>query len=133
MISAVRQESPSRTSNNRSQRISEYNFTAGIPWFHTLTKNFPMAYVSWLLYSGTLITKIVLLFKNNVPQGLKHDEFLGPQMFRFSIGLSAIVFSLIVAAHKNARADPLRNNYLNNLCYRIALEILDSVSIEISI
>lgn len=119
--------SNSKLSNDAS-RISENSFPENYPWFTRLTNNFPLAYFSWIVYSAILIAKIVTLFRAEIPQKLQKEDFFGPQLFKFAIGVSALVFSLIVAVHKNTKLDPLRNTSLNNLCYRIALEILDSVS-----
>lgn len=89
----------------------------------------PLTYISWLFYACLLIMKITILFKSNIAQKLMKEDILGPQMLKFCIGLSTIVFSLLVESHHNAAdEEPLRNAYLNSMAFGVALEILDSVS-----
>ncbi|ODM94301.1 Cat eye syndrome critical region protein 6 [Orchesella cincta] len=88
----------------------------------------PFSYVSWLFYSLMIILKIAVLFKSDVAQTLRDDEVFGPQLLKFCIGLSTIVFSLLVGAHHDAQSEPLRNAYLDSLAFSVALEILDSTS-----
>lgn len=91
---------------------------------------FPITSLAWGIYALSLCVKIWILFRNNVPQNLSKDAGFGPHVFRFGIGLATFVFSLLVLGQKVIRGtfeDDTRNDYLHNLCFRVALEILDSV------
>lgn len=113
------QHGEARSISPQGSRVSEQSF------FGRAT--LPVTYVSWIFYATIMIMKITLLFKSGiVPQMPKTDTY-GPQVVKFCIGLSTIIFSLLVESHHNASDEPLRNAYLNSLAFGVALEILDSV------
>jgi hypothetical protein len=118
----------SRASHGSGSQTSEYNWPNNLACFAQLSQ-VPMAYLSWLMYSILLIAKCTTLFKSGIPQRLNSDDFFGPQIIKFCIGLSALIYSLLVEAHKDTHDDAVRNAYVNSLSFGIALEILDSVSI----
>ncbi|ODM91676.1 hypothetical protein Ocin01_15000 [Orchesella cincta] len=96
---------------------------------YVLSSKLPLFYVSWFCYAMLLVTKITVIFTSNLhekPENFGTSMF-GAQMLQLVIGISAIIFSLLVEAHHDARrSDPKRNAYLNSLAYGIALEILDT-------
>jgi len=120
--SGTRSATPQGSDSSDDIGIGRFNTTFG-------TK-LPFSYISWTFYSFLIILKIVVLFKSDTAQLLRSTEILGPQMLKFCIGLTALVFSFLVGAHHDAHADPLRKAFLDNLAFGIALEILDSVCLH---
>ncbi|XP_050522487.1 uncharacterized protein LOC126895062 [Daktulosphaira vitifoliae] len=54
--------------------------------------------ITWTTYVVVLFSKIVLIFSNEVLSLIGYDDFMGPQMLKLLIGLSGIVFYLLVNA-----------------------------------
>jgi len=112
------------------------NIPTGFKWFAQLTSgDSTLSYGAWLFFVITLIAKVALLFKSNVPQRLSSEDkgkglFLGPQMLNIAIGSSAIIYWLLVKAHHHheANEDPMRNTYIKCISHEVAMEIFDSVS-----
>ncbi|CAL8129487.1 unnamed protein product [Orchesella dallaii] len=119
--SGARSATPQGSDSSDDCGITDFNRALG----HS---KLPFSYAAWIFYSLMIILKVVVLFKSDVAQYLKPDQVLGPQLLKFSIGLSTIVFSLLVGAHHDAHSEPLRNAYLDSLAFNVALEILDSTS-----
>jgi hypothetical protein len=91
----------------------------------------PFSYIAWIVYSVIIIAKIVVIFKAEIPQNISVDNvFFKTDMIKVAIACSALVFSLLVEAHSDARDDPVRNAYVKSISYGMALEILDSVSFD---
>ena len=118
--------SHSRNSSSDSEQGSAYGSSADC---FSQASRLPFSYVSWIVYSVFLIAKIVVLFKSDIPQTLsdKNNLFFGPQMVKFSLGVTALIFSLVVEAHHHDREDVARHEYIKSVSYGMALEILDSV------
>lgn len=94
----------------------------------------PLCYFSWLFYSTMLVLKISVVFGSDINEHMKQSMinkeplWFDWQIFQLAVGLTAIIFSLLVEAHHDAgNEDPKRNAYLNSVSYGIALEILDTV------
>ncbi|CAL8125243.1 unnamed protein product [Orchesella dallaii] len=96
---------------------------------YVLSSKLPLLYVSWFCYAILLVTKITVIFTTNLHENPENfgTSLFGAQMLQLVIGISALIFSLLVESHHDARGrDPRRNAYLNSLAYGIALEILDT-------
>ncbi len=99
----------------------------------------PLCYISWFMYASVLVVKICMIFTSSLSEKWREAEeqhekvFFGPQVLQLAIGISAVIFSLLVEAHHNAgKKEPTRNAYLNSVSYEVALEILDTVSSNIA-
>jgi len=103
---------------------SQYNWPNNTKWFGKLTK-VPMTYMCWIVYSGFLIAKIAVIFKTGIPES--PSRLLHPQAIKLCIGVTAIMYTLVVEVHKDSRKEPMRNAFVNSLSFGIAGEILDSV------
>ena len=127
--------SSGRSNSRNSSSDSEQGLSYGSADCFSQASRLPFSYISWIVYSVFLIAKIVVLFKSDIPQTLsdKTGWFFGPQMVKFSLGITALIFSLVVEAHHNAHEDPARHEYIKSVSYGMALEILDSVCLLFSL
>lgn len=131
-------------SRKRAQSGNDINTTSKIPT-DDLQKNslvkyissskIPLCYISWFMYASVLVVKICMIFTSSLSDKWREAEqdgakvFFGPQVLQLALGMSAVIFSLLVEAHHNAgKKDPTRNAYLNSVSYEVALEVLDTVS-----
>ncbi|XP_050433267.1 uncharacterized protein LOC126841063 [Adelges cooleyi] len=81
--------------------------------------------ITWSTYVTVLFSKIVLIFSNQVVLLVSYDDFMGPQMLKLLIGLSGIVFYLMVNAECFGR-QLNRDKWPTNTWI---VEIFDSVEI----
>ena len=123
-------------SNDKVESInypSKYSFLG-----YLSSEKLPLIYISWFFYAALLTLKIAVISSEWMDQfakgNLTKDDSpislnLEPDTLLLGIGLSGLVFSLLVEAHHNAgKEDMKRNSYLNHISYGVALEILDTVS-----
>ena len=89
----------------------------------------PLSYVSWLFYTGILLSKVMMIFKSEIPDKLTNDEVFGPQTLQVTIATSGIIFLLLVEGHNWAPRDTPRYTYVTSLCAKTGIEILDTVSL----
>ncbi|CAI6347006.1 unnamed protein product [Macrosiphum euphorbiae] len=81
--------------------------------------------ITWATYVTVLFSKIVMIFSNNVISLVSNDDFMGPQMLKLLIGVSGIVFYLLISAECFGRQVD-RDKWPTNACI---IEIFDSVEI----
>lgn len=119
---------------NSSRRIPKEFFNKNSIISYVASSRIPLCYISWFSYASLLVIKISLIFTSNLGQKWRESEenheeiWFGPQALQMGIGISAVIFSLLVEAHHNAgKEDPQRNAYLKSVSYEVALEILDTV------
>ena len=89
----------------------------------------PLSYVSWLFYTGILLSKVMMIFKSEIPDKLSNEEVFGPQTLQVTIATSGIIFLLLVEGHNWAPRDSPRYTYVTSLCAKTGIEILDTVSL----
>ena len=56
---------------------------------------------------------------------------LDSNLLKVSVGLSALVFIIMLQAHHNHDPDSPHSGYITGVCHNIAVEVFDSVSIFI--
>lgn len=95
---------------------------------HPTLGRFPLCYTSWLLYSLLLVAKVVLLFRMDVAQVLKDDDWYGIQFLKAVVAVAAVIFLLLVESHNEAGAASEQRTYLHSLCTGTTFEVLDSVT-----
>ena len=88
----------------------------------------PLCYISWISYASFLVTKIAFIYKSQIVNELKPDEIFGPQLLKFTISSSCIIFMVLVAAHHDAEKNSQRSLAIKSMCTNTAFELLDSVS-----
>ncbi|KAL0271893.1 UNVERIFIED_CONTAM: hypothetical protein PYX00_005057 [Menopon gallinae] len=88
----------------------------------------PMVYLSWAFYALLLVSKIAVIFSADIPNNLNAKDVAGPQLLRFGIALAGIVFFILVEGHNWAEPESPRYVYVNSICLKTGIEILDSVS-----
>lgn len=88
----------------------------------------PMVYLSWTFYALLLVSKIAVIFAADIPNKLNPKDVAGPQLLRFGIALAGIVFFILVEGHNWAEPGSPRYVYINSICVKTGIEILDSVS-----
>ncbi|VVC43022.1 CECR6/TMEM121 family [Cinara cedri] len=91
------------------------------------TKKYPVYLncITWGVYVIILFIKIVLIFSNNVVSLISYNNFMGPQMLKLLIGLSGIIFYLLVNAECVGRQLD-REKWVTNSWI---IEIFDSVEL----
>lgn len=88
----------------------------------------PMSYISWLLYSLLLVLKITLIFKMELVNQLDPDSFLGPQVMKMALALTAFAFFIFVEGHYDAARNTDRALYIAGLVKGNAFEVFDSIT-----
>lgn len=95
--------------------------------FEGKTVVMPMAFVSWLLYCCVILSKILYFFLDN--KDFKFQSEAEPQIIKITIAASSLVFLLLVEGHNNENRKSDRYSVITTVCYKVGLEILDSVSL----
>ncbi|XP_057364840.1 uncharacterized protein LOC130685546 [Daphnia carinata] len=88
----------------------------------------PLCYLAWICYAICLVTKVAFIFKSEIINTLKSQDVFGPQLLKFTISSSTIVFMLLVAAHHDSEKDSQRALAIKSMCTNTAFELLDSVA-----
>lgn len=89
----------------------------------------PLSYLSWVIYVLILLLKIQIIFGADLFVNLnKHNSF-APQLLKMIIGLSSLVFLLLVEAHNRLELNSERYKYVTTICSKVGVEIFDSVSL----
>ena len=88
----------------------------------------PLCYLAWICYATCLVTKVAFIFKSEIINTLKPHDIFGPQLLKFTISSSTIVFILLVAAHHDSEKDSQRALAIKSMCTNTAFELLDSVA-----
>lgn len=88
----------------------------------------PLSYATWFSYSLVLVIKVAVIFKLNIVNSLPSDSFFGPQVMKFSLGLTAFVFFIFVESHYDAARNSLQAVYIGTLIKGNVLEVLDSIT-----
>lgn len=94
----------------------------------SLLGHHPLSYMTWFAYSLLLVIKISLIFKSEIINRVNPDSFLGPQLMKVCLGMTAIVFFLFVEGHHDAARDSQRFFYIANLIKGTSFEIFDSIT-----
>lgn len=81
--------------------------------------------ITWATYVTLLFSKIIMIFSNNVISLVSNNDFMGPQMLKLIIGVSGIIFYLLISAECFGRQID-RNKWPTSSCI---IEIFDSVEI----
>ncbi|XP_063221489.1 uncharacterized protein LOC134530525 [Bacillus rossius redtenbacheri] len=89
----------------------------------------PLSYVSWLLYSGLMVAKVIVIFKSDIPDDLKTTELFGPKLLQIAIAASGVIFLLLAEGHSPAKRHTLQHAYVTSTCTKTGIEILDSVDL----
>ena len=89
----------------------------------------PLCYITWLCYAILLVSKICFIYKSEIINTLNPRDALGPQLLKFSVSASTIVFILLVSAHHDAAKNSQRAIAIKSMCTTIAFELLDSASL----
>ncbi|OQV24084.1 hypothetical protein BV898_02038 [Hypsibius exemplaris] len=85
----------------------------------------PLAYIGWLVYSGLLVARIVMIFKT-FGSTISGEEVWGTNMLEFVIGGTAGIFAFLLAT-VDRKPTPSQKVCLKFLQHHVLLEIIDSV------
>ena len=55
---------------------------------------------------------------------------LDANLLKVAVGLSALVFIIMLQAHHNHDPDSPHSGYITGVCHNIAVEVFDSVSVD---
>lgn len=89
----------------------------------------PLCYVAWFCYASLLVARMAYIFKSEMINKLTDPRaFFGPQLLKFTLSSSCVVFMLLVAAHHDASRDSQRGLAIRSMCTNTAFELLDSIS-----
>jgi len=115
----------------------------------------PFSFMAWLSYSVYLSAKIAVIFSSNIPTFMiaskqdgsnctsvdmgsdmnPHDmppddpiHKLGTNLLKVSVGLSALVFIIMLQAHHNHQDNTAHGGYVLGVCHNIAVEVFDSAT-----
>uniref|UniRef100_A0A8D8SQN0 Uncharacterized protein n=1 Tax=Cacopsylla melanoneura TaxID=428564 RepID=A0A8D8SQN0_9HEMI len=89
----------------------------------------PLSYLSWLIYVAILLIKLQIIFGVDLFVILQENNSFAPQLLKIIIGLSSLVFLLLVEAHNQLEVHSERYNYVTSVCSKVGIEIFDSVSL----
>ena len=69
--------------------------------------------------------------KNGTSVSGMHDPINGldSNLLKVAVGLSALVFIIMLQAHHNHDPDSPHSGYITGVCHNIAVEVFDSVSL----
>jgi len=87
----------------------------------------PLSVVTWFLYSVYVSARVIVIFRLEINDLLKDDDFYGPQFLKTGIALTAVVFILFVASHHNAKENSKERLIINALMTSVTFDILDTV------
>ena len=105
----------------------------------------PFSFITWFVYSSVLVAKLCLILSSGIPTELvqadmknntsasmhdMHDPIHGldSNLLKVAVGLSALVFIIMLQAHHNHDPDSPHSGYITGVCHNIAVEVFDSVS-----
>ena len=102
--------------------------------------------MAWLTYSVYLSAKIGVIFSSNIPGFMTESKLngsagaammaideedpihgLGTNLLKVAVGLSALVFIIMLQAHHNHQDNTAHGGYVLGVCHNIAVEVFDSV------
>jgi len=89
----------------------------------------PLSYITWICYAILLVSKICFIYKSEIINMLDPKDTFGPQLLKFSVSASTMVFILLVSSQHDAEKDSQRALAIKSLCTNTAFELLDSVSL----
>ena len=111
----------------------------------------PFSFLTWFAYSGYLVSKLCLILSSDIPSVMtstnKTDlveltsmkiqledpddpiHNLNSNLMKVSIGLSALVFIIMLQSHHNHEPDSPHSGYITGVCHNIAVEVFDSVTL----
>ena len=106
----------------------------------------PFSFITWFVYSSYLVAKLCLILSSGIPTELEmkeekgkndtsvsgmHDPINGldSNLLKVAVGLSALVFIIMLQAHHNHDPDSPHSGYITGVCHNIAVEVFDSVSL----
>ncbi|XP_059097669.1 uncharacterized protein LOC131891977 isoform X1 [Tigriopus californicus] len=101
----------------------------------------PFAFLSWLAYSVYLVGKVGVIFNSEIPAFMTNftaielsftndpANNLGSNLLKVTIGLSALVFIIMLQAHHNHDPDSPHSGYISGICHNTAVEVFDSVTL----
>jgi len=91
----------------------------------------PFIYICWLIYTVSLISKILIIFLTDVPNHMLNENFkIGPQTVLMSLALTSIIFLLYMYAHRNSENDYHRDitkSWIEDMTSHTVFEIFDSI------
>ncbi|XP_013382003.1 uncharacterized protein LOC106152806 [Lingula anatina] len=86
----------------------------------------PLGYLAWLLYSGFLVARLVIIFKN-IAGNLTEDVFFGPNFLKLVMAFTGPIFLLIVMSQHNAQLETRKRYYIQTLTVIVPFDIWDSI------
>lgn len=91
----------------------------------------PLGYLSWFVYSSTLVAKIVVIFRWGIAARLGDQGLFTAQLLKIILGGGAsLVFLLLVNSHRPpSHPNDDARNYVASLCTGTAFEIFDAIAI----
>ena len=104
----------------------------------------PFSFITWFVYSSFLVAKLCLIsgeishhmygdggFNVNQTTINEHGavEGLNANMLKVAVGLSALIFIIMLQAHHNHDPDSPHSGYITGVCHNIAVEVFDSVTL----
>jgi len=108
----------------------------------------PFSFMAWLTYSVYLSAKIGVIFSSNIPGFMTESKLngsagaammaideedpihgLGTNLLKVAVGLSALVFIIMLQAHHNHQDNTAHGGYVLGVCHNIAVEVFDSATL----
>lgn len=106
----------------------------------------PFSFLSWFVYSTYLVGKVGLILTSDIPghmtsaptnstslandvNGYDPVTRLGSNLLKVSVGLSALVFIMMLQAHHNHEPDSPHSGFISGVCHNTAVEVFDSVTL----
>ncbi|XP_055332659.1 uncharacterized protein LOC129584503 [Paramacrobiotus metropolitanus] len=86
----------------------------------------PYAFITWIFYSVILAGKVFHMFKT-FARDLPDGGWMGTNLMKIAIGLSAAFFALLVAGHHRNRSSERHKFCLKWLQTHVVFELLDTV------
>jgi len=138
----------SREEQNRIRKVIQARIYKNVAclspkYFGTL----PFSFIAWLTYSVYLSAKIGVIFSSNIPAFMTEYKLnngssttmtldeddpiygLGTNLLKVAVGLSALVFIIMLQAHHNHQDNTAHGGYVLGVCHNIAVEVFDSATL----
>ena len=96
----------------------------------------PFSFITWFVYSSYTVAKLCLILSSGIPTELvqadmknnktsmddMHDPIHGldSNLLKVAVGLSALVFIIMLQAHHNHDPDSPHSGYITGVCHNIA-------------
>ena len=89
---------------------------------------FPWGPLAWVIYSVVLCSKIIIIFTSFAPR-MEEGTIVGPNTLRAMIGMTAIIFFLLLMSHMHKDIHPELRIFIYSIGATVPIDLLDTMDI----